>query len=72
MSWYDEDGNSPFDCKTNAQDGVSCEGCDENIADCEGCKLWLYDNRYLCKECLIETVMDSLPVIKADEPSIYF
>ena len=70
MSWYDEDGNYPHRVKTNAEDDVCCEGCDENIKNCTDGKLWYWNNSYYCKECIQEIIFDDLTAINADDPTI--
>lgn len=67
MSIYDEDGNYPHKCRTNAQEGVCCDSCITNIAECEGGKLYEYNGSWLCRECFIELVFDDLPTISADD-----
>ena len=67
MSWYDEDGNYPQKRRTNAEAGVMCDSCMENIADCEGGVLYEYNGSWVCKPCLFENILEDLDQIKADD-----
>ena len=67
MSWCDEDGNYSHKTRTNAEAGVMCDCCSENIADCEGQKLYEYNGSWHCKSCLIENILEDLNQINADD-----
>ena len=67
MSWCDEDGNYSHKTKTNAEAGVICDSCMTNIAECDGGKLYNYCGNWICKPCLIYTIVEDLDQIGADD-----